>query len=181
MSGILLLGSGRHGTAASTWQTTYSRAFTSNQSGLGGTNLRCVIGSSDLAFSGSNKVRVTLVAATAAGFVLDAAAIGHGAASGDTYDFDGAQIALTFAGGNAGVTCSANSSVLSDEMTFALNNTKNFVVAAHFSSGSTRIVSAAGTTDSWQKTAASEVLTSDVTGYSDFGGFNWLVSLIEVS
>lgn len=140
--------------------------------------MRNVIPSADLAVSGS-KVRVTLNAGASGGFVIDAAEIGHVAGAGDVYDFDGGQAALTFSGGAAGCTVALGATVLSDEITFAFDKTKDFIVAVHFSSGDVAAnVYTTGTNRGYFKSAANEVSVSDVSGYTP--GNIYLVKLIEV-
>ena len=159
------------------WQTAWTMSFSSNQNGIGGMNIRQVIAASELVFGGS-KVRVTLYSSFAAPGTLVRAAIGHSALSGDTYDFDGNQAQLMFSG-SAGITIPANTGVTSDELVFTVDKTKNLVIAMYFSSGSTRIVNAAGTTRAWTKVVADEVMTTNVSTYDDYG-YNWVVGSVEV-
>jgi hypothetical protein len=161
------------------WQVAYSRSLTADSTGWNGFNLRQVINSSNLSLGGT-KVRVTLQAAIAtSGFTIDHAEIGHAAGAGDPYDYDGGQIALTFSGGSASVVVATGGSVLSDEMTFTLDNTKNFIIAMHFSATSTLRAGSNTGAPSYFKSAASEVSTSDVTGYTT-GGSSFVVNKVEV-
>jgi hypothetical protein len=155
------------------WQTTFSESLSGNSGGWGGYNLRVVIPASALSISGST-VRVTLQSGTGGGFQIDHAAIGHSAASGDPYDENGGQVALTFNSGSAGCTIGTNTEILSDEVAFSLDETKNLVIAIHFVSGDLRV----GATGAYYKSAASEVLVSDVSGYTGTG-FSYAVSKIE--
>lgn len=162
-----------------TWHTAASTTLSTDSTGWNGFNVRQRISASVLAFSGT-KVRVTLQAANTGGFTIDHAAIGHAAAAGDAYDFDGGQIVLTFSGGSAGVTVASAGTVLSDEMVFAFDKTKNFIIAVHFSAASAvRSVGAATGWTGYYKSAASEVLTADVSTYTT-GNPAYLVNLVEV-
>lgn len=161
------------------WTTTFSTSITTDNGGWSGYNLRQVINSTLLSASGS-KVRVTLLASSAGGFVLDQAEIGHQAGAGDPYDFDGSQVPMKFSGGSAGVTVASAGSVLSDEITYAFDKTKNFIVAVHFSATSatkTRTLSGA---QGYYRLAAGEVATANVSGYTTAAQNHYLVSLIEV-
>jgi Putative phage tail protein len=165
------------------WVDTYTMALTTNTTGWEGANLRQVIGPAYFTSSGT-KVRVTLNAGyyLGAGFVIDHAAIGHAALSGDPYDFDGGQIPLTF-GGSAGCTVAGWGTVLSDEMTFNFDRTKPFIVAVHFApTGHSQVMagSLAPQLQAYSKTAADESVVSDVSAYGA-SSFMALVSLIEVT
>lgn len=163
------------------WQSTFTSVFNADNPGWDGYNLRQVLLAPVLSVSGS-KVRVTLQASSAAGgFTIDNAEIGHAALVGDAYDFDGTQVALTFSGGSAGVTVAQGNTTLSDEITYAFDETKGFIIAMHFTgTSSLRSQSASANTSAHYKLAANEVSTTDVTAYVTAGDGLIGINKIEV-
>ncbi|WP_377830069.1 hypothetical protein ACFKHW_12965 [Bradyrhizobium lupini] len=126
-------------------------------------------------------VRVTLAASTSAGFSVDGAYIGHQAVSGDPYDFDGGQVQIKV-GGAASFSTGAGGTVLSDAISFALDHTKNLIVAIHYTGtsaiGGTGLAGAAN----YYKVAADETSVSDVSAMNlDGSGVVRAVTKIEVS
>lgn len=161
------------------WTTTFSQSLTSNTFLGNNINVRQLITAAKFSLGGT-KVRVTLQAGSTGGFIIDHAEIGHADPAVNPWNFDGGQVALTFASGNAGVTVTTGTTVLSDEITFTLDITKNFIVAAHFSVATVESKSVVTGTTAYTKAGASEVSTSTVTGYSGAASSVYLVNLIEV-
>ena len=116
----------------------FGGAYTVNfaAGGWGGRTLRQIITPAALAVIplGPMGARFEFSLATT---TLGPAYIGHAAASGDPYDFDGAQVQLTFDGGNATKTLSAFSgSVDTDKVSFpGYDPTKNLIVSIYFGAG----------------------------------------------
>lgn len=73
------------------------------------------------------KVRLTLTAGATAATISDLW-LGHAAAAGNAYDFDGTQVQATVAAATS-FTVPANSSIVTDAMNYAFNASKNFAVA----------------------------------------------------
>jgi flagellar capping protein FliD len=165
--------------AYNAWVTSLSQSLGMNSTGWSGFNMRQLIPASALSTSGS-KVRLTLTSSTAGGCSVDGAYIGHAAGSGDPYDFDGTQVAVTV-GSSASFSISANSSVVTDEIVYALDETKNLVLAVHFNTTSAirGQDSLIGFTN-YFKSAANETSVSNVGSYSLSTAALRMVEKIEV-
>lgn len=163
------------------WLTNALANPAGNNGGWNGFTLRVRVNAAALANGGGSKVRVTLKAGSSAGFTLDACYIGAGASVGDNYDFESTPTQLTFNGGNAGVTVTTGNSIVSDEIPYTLDASKNVIVSMHFSA--TSAVGIDGAATNWQgyfKSAVSEAGTVNVTGYSaGSGNVSYCVSKIE--
>jgi hypothetical protein len=161
-----------------TWVATYSQTLDADSSGWTGYTLRILIGASLLSTSGSH-VRATLKASSLAGCSIDACYIGHRAASGDLYDFDGSQVQLKVAGSGS-FTIATGDTALTDAATYALDETKDVLVAVHFVSGDVRFngTGISGVTG-YYKGGSNEAATTDVSGYSSNVGASYLVAMIE--
>lgn len=161
------------------WLTTWSQAHNITSLSWNGFTLRMVIPASLITISGS-KVRISIQGGNTEGAQIDALYIGHAAAAGDAYDFDGTQVQC-LSGGLTTFTVGVNATLLLDEVTYALDETKNFIVAAHFNNAAADNIGGraiAGYT-SYSK-AANEAGTTDVTGYTASGSTLRLVNKIEV-
>lgn len=162
--------------------TLANTSLATNQTGYTNYNHRMRVAGSQLSANGS-AFRLTL-AGVSSGKAAEISGMyaGHKAAAGDAYDFDGTQVQVTV-GGNASFSVAAGATVVTDWITYAFDETKDFVVAFHTSSGDIRCranVDAANF-DWWTKTGSTEVSTANVTGYTQSGAYDFgLVSLIEV-
>lgn len=163
--------------SGASWEIAASATLGSNSAGWSGFTLRQRIASAAISNTGGTKVRVTFVASTAGGFVIGNAYIGHQAASGDAYDFEATPTQLTFNGGNAGATVSAGSSIVSDEITFTIEASKNLIISMYFS-GTSAVRS--GNNGSWQAyyKNANDAVTVNATGYTT-GLSTYAVSLVD--
>lgn len=101
----------------------------SSGSGWTGYTLRCLVPASLVTKSAHSKVRVTLPA-VASDTSYDAFYIGHGASSGDVYDFETTPVRVTV-GGQTSFTVTAGQSLVSDTLTFTLDETKPFLISCH--------------------------------------------------
>lgn len=166
----------------SSTSTTWSDTLDRNSVGWPNYNIRLRIGNSLISTSGT-QVRLRLRGpSSGAALAVDALTIGHKAASGDEYDFATTPTAVTV-GGSASFTVGVNAEVLTDWITFALDETKDLIVAAHTVSGDLRTKSggSSATLDVWSKAGASEATTANVAGYSQAGSADMaLVDRIEV-
>jgi len=161
------------------WTTTFSATLGADSTGWSGFNIREVIDASIISTSGSS-VRLTLQAAAAtSGCSIDGLYIGHPAGSGDPYDFDGSQVQVLVTG-SPSFTIAMGASVVTDPVTFALDQTKHLIIAAHFNAtSSVRAQPLAGTTLHF-KSAANETATANVTGYTTTGSALRLINKVEV-
>jgi len=167
-----------------TWQTTFSQALGTDSTGWQGFNLRQWINSSLLSVSGSN-VRLTLQAHSAAPCTIGDIYIGHQAAAGDAYDFDGNQAQIKVAGSGS-FTITSGSSVVTDSAVFSLDKTKNLIVAVYFSIGSASSVSSANAVSNvaaYFTSGADEASVSNAaSGYNGAGNnILELINKIEVA
>lgn len=168
------------GSAAPTWQVAYSQALDLNSTGWSGFNLRMRVNSSLLALSGT-QTRLTLQASTLASCAIDGLYIGNRASSGDGWDFESGTQVQVLVGGSATFTVSANTETVTDAIAFALDNTKDVIVAVHFNTTSA-VRGANGITNTVQynRGAANETATANVSGYSTLNNALRLVNKIEV-
>lgn len=72
---------------------------------------------------------VELIAHGSNDLPIDQAYIGQAASSGNNWDFDGNQVQITFDGGNSGTTVSAGTTVVSDDISFSIDDTEALIVA----------------------------------------------------
>jgi hypothetical protein len=161
------------------WQTAYAHALGTNSTGWSGYNMRQVVNSS-LLLQGGASSRITIQAGSGGGCVVDHCFIGEQASSGNLYNFDGTQTQVFFNGGSASVTLAANGVITSDTISYAIDATKNLVMAFHFNAASQiETQGAISGAQGYFKLAADETSVSAVTGYSNATSLN-LVNLIEV-
>ncbi|MEK9284738.1 MULTISPECIES: hypothetical protein [unclassified Bradyrhizobium] len=166
-----------------TWTTTFSQAISSASGGWNGSNLQQVLNSSLLSTSGT-QVRVTLKSAPALnnGWSIDSCFIGHQAASGDPYDFDGGQVRLTVVGSNSFSLASGSLTLITDAVSFAPDHTKNLIIAAHFNDASTLpFASLSGATNYCKDASSDETSVSNVSGMGSNGAALALVNDGEYS
>lgn len=130
-------------------------------------NVRLRIAASLLSSSGA-AVRLSLRGPSSGSqTVISGMTIGHRATSGDAYDFDSTPVAVTVGGGQS-FTVALSTTVLTDWITFPLDNTKDLIIAFHVTSGDLR--TQAGTSsnlDLWSKSGSSEITVPNVTGYNN--------------
>jgi hypothetical protein len=108
--------------------------------------------------------------------------IGHPAASGDAYDFDGGQIAVTV-GGLGSFTVGTNASVTTDPISFIRDPAKDVLVAYELLNNDRYAsnLSLASTFSLNWKAGAGDSDTSNKTGYTTATGRTALVTGIEVT
>lgn len=166
--------------AVASWSTLFSHTLESDSAGWGGTSIREVFDTSILSLNGTH-VRVTVQASIISGCTIDSMYIGEAAASGDPYDFDGGQKQLLFSSSGS-VTLGTNASIVTDELAFSVDHTKNLVIAAHFSGTSSVKSSSTSATgcSRYQKTGSDESSVSDVSGYSLVSNKISFIGKIEV-
>lgn len=120
--------------------------------------------------AGTNKLRVTFIAGLTQGLAVAAASIGHQAGSGNTYDYSGDQVQLTFNSGSASFSISAGQTIVSDEATFSFALSDDLIIALlhqNTTSYMQDFFEDTGNNELFSKaTASDETMTSDVSGYS---------------
>lgn len=154
-------------TSFTSWATSWEQAtFGADSPGWASYTLRIRINSALLAQSGARS-RLTFKASAAGGFVLDDVRMQQAAAAGDAYDFASTPFVFTFSG-STGVTCGAGASVVSDEMAFAIDKTKDYIVAVHFTAAAAAISGQTGVSgaNTYFKAAVNDCATVDATGYT---------------
>lgn len=107
---------------------------------------------------------------------IDNAYIGHQGA-GDDYDFDGSQARITFNTGSNGFVISSGASITSDEITVALDSSKDLVISFDWTNNSDNtgsfINSGATGYHRYVKAGANpDASTTNPSGYSDGGSDN---------
>ena len=143
---------------------------------------RVWIPASLISTSGS-KIRVTLQENTGIAYKIADLYVGHKAASGDNYDFDGNQVRVTFNGGGTGCSVNASETKVSDEIVFALDETKDLILSYYgtdtsfddwpYTNGvTTKVYYMSGHT--------SDVATSDMSGMTTINNQDMLIKTIEV-
>jgi hypothetical protein len=140
-------------------------------------NVRVVIPSSLLTGS-TGKVVVTLKGPTSQATKLSSVYIGHVAASGDIYDFDGNQRQVFFSGAGS-ITLSVGQLLASDLINFHLDVTKNLIVAFHVFNDLDRdnlaFAATTGITGCYKGPGADESGTTNVTGYTPTSNYHYSV------
>ena len=119
------------------------------------------------AYSGT-KVRVTLYGSSTGGDVTVSAPyyIGHAAGSGNTYNFDGTQIPLTV-GGSTSFVIPHGSSIVSDDMSYAFNRGKPFLIARYgVPAFPVRRLNPVSNVNLWYKSGSEASLSAKSSGYS---------------
>jgi len=164
------------------WVVTFSQTLDLDSLDWNGYNMRQVIEAAALSQSGT-KVRLTLQAANGQGAQIGAIYLGHKAASGDPYDFDGNQVQVTV-GASPTFTITAGTSVVTDPVVFTFDNTKDFIVAIYLNNSAADDVRGRNVVTNamnWYKSTANETATSNVTGYANIGVSSLrLVNKVEV-
>lgn len=167
---------------AKSWQVSWVQAHNITSTGWNGFNLRQVVPASLITISG-DKIRVTLGGGSLEPAAIDSCWIGHPSTAGgaDAYDFDGNQVQLKLATATS-FEVPINTLLLLDEVSFNLDETKNLILAAHFSNSAKDNVGAraiAGYTV-YSKSAADETATSDVSTYTTGSNALRLIEQVEV-
>lgn len=135
-----------------TWKTTYGPITQTGDVSHGvARTITTALPASDINFSGS-KFRITFRGPSSGSSSVNKIYAGHG--NGGVDDFDGTQVPVTIGGSSGPFTFSANTDYLSDEMSYAVDETKEFLVSMYigasafgvYNSGSGRAYDEAGDT-----------------------------------
>ncbi len=127
----LMIARGGRRPATGAWVTVFSQTLNSNAYATYGQYtfrqiITAALWSPPVA---GTKIRIICEAATSSAWTLVEAFIGEQAAAGDAYDFAGAPTRITFTGGSNGFALAASGTITSDEIPFAFDPGKNYVIA----------------------------------------------------
>lgn len=139
--------------------------YTMSHSFNGDANLRFVLPQTDFS-ADRTRVRVKIQAGTTSALVVTGCFFGQQATTGDAYDFAAAPTRLTFSGGSNGVSIPTGTSVWSDWVDFALDQTKGHILSVGASGGSWSAASGTGHQTYFSLGASASAGTVNVTGYS---------------
>ena len=158
------------------WLQTTAWTADGSAIGWGGLTLRQKIPAS--AFASGSMIRLTLRAGTGAACVIGKAYIQQKAASGDAYDFASTPVQLLFSG-SAGVSIAAATELVTDPLSFSVDDSKDHVVSMYITSGDTARKSTLSGWSSYYKTG-DDAATVNATGYSSSSFAANLIRKIEV-
>ena len=167
---------------AITWVTSFTGTLAADNVNTGGTTWRFGIPNADISNTGLSYVRVTCHSASAVAWTLGNMYIGQKADSGDYYDFQAAPTQVTFSSGSAGFAIGADSTIVSDTISFSIPAGKDLIISLYGSNTSNdgiRISVAGVHSGSTYYKAGSEAATQNATGYSLYGYYNFGIALIE--
>jgi hypothetical protein len=140
--------------------------------------IRQHIDAAQIATSGG-RIRITLAAEPGNVMGLTDVFIGHAAVAGDPYDYDGNQVRVTFSGSNSAAV-PAGGTLVSDEIEFDLDATKDLIISAHHNGNSHCAMTTGATGYTSYYKLVSEAEVTDVTGYSTITDRIDCFSLVEV-
>lgn len=169
------------------WQTVFSASLNANMNNSQTYNTRNIIESSGLSGPATGtKIRITYEASSSQAWRVNTAYVGHQKVSApDDEDFDGSQVELLFSA-VSGFSISSGGTLLSDEITFAYDGSKDLVMAQYFlniSGNGARMNTSVANVSSVQNIGGSDQsATTDVSGYviNDVSADLVGVKLIEV-
>ena len=165
----------RAGGAASEWFTVVDYGEQTNaDSDWRGYTVRLVIPASELLTSTGTSIRLTLLFyGVSKAIHYDELWLGHAAASGDPYDFDGNQVQILSGGSGAfDVPASATESLLTDEVDFDFDGSKNLVLSAYFngtdSNDDLSYTLSASSASSYYKSSTNDASTTNAASYTSW-------------
>lgn len=147
--------------------------------GWSGYNFRLRIPAADM--PAGTKVRLTLRGASSEGFKVTTAHFGRAATSGDLYDFASAPTQVKFGGANS-VTIAATAAVVTDEITMTITGTNDYLLAVYCNDGNNDVMPYGGSFggQAYYRGAGNQSSTTNVSGYTNWGGVAALVEKIEI-
>ena len=163
-----------------TWQTVFSANTSGTESGWGGYTIVNVMAAANHTYSGlGSKIRVTLDVPASGNGQYGPVYVGHAAARGDTYDFDGNQVKLTFSAADT-ITPSAGSVLITDEVNFSFDGSKNVVCRFTGTGGTLSHVNPGPTgVSGYYNNSTASVGTTDVPFWTAYGARTY-IKKIEV-
>lgn len=147
--------------------------------GWSGVNFRLRIPAADM--PAGTKVRLTLRGASSEGFKVTTAHFGRAATSGDPYDFASAPTQVKFGGANS-VTIAATAAIVTDEITMTITGTNDYLLAVYCNDGNNDVMPYGGSFggQAYYRAASNQSSTTNVSGYTNWGGVAALVEKIEI-
>jgi hypothetical protein len=126
-------------------------------------------------------VRLTFRNPTSEGCDLAKVYVGHGASSGDAYDFAATPVQVLF-GGSGTVSLGTSSPTTSDWTSFAYDKTSRFVISWYISSSVDTMIYRASVSNvsSYYRAGDEAATVNKSAGYGPLSGDNYLVGKIEV-
>ena len=179
---MLGCGSGSGSVSGSVWETVWSQALDVDSPTWNGNTLRQYLDDGLYSVSGSG-FRLTLQSGSGAeGAKISSIYAGHAASTNPVDDFDGTQVPLTV-GGLSAFTIPANSSVVTDNVFYAFDAAKSFLVAAHFDDAANDTIrgkNAIANVQNHFKAGAADTSGDTGTGYTTQATTLRLVTALEV-
>lgn len=156
------------GPAPSSWSTIDEWTEDINSTPWAGYTHRMRIDRSRFPDASSTKVRITYAAhAAGTGASATVVYIGVAADTGDSYDFDGSPVEVMFSGAS-GFAIAAGDSIVSDDITLALDGTRDLLIAAYTATGQPGDFAGYDNRANWRAwyKAGDDASTVDATGYT---------------
>lgn len=114
-------------------------------------------------------------------YVITKCYIGLAASSGNNWDFDGDQVQVTFDGGDADTTISADGQ-LSDPIDFDFDGTTDLIISIYSTSGASQYNTTQPTGgDYWYKASSDEAATTAPSGFSSSTSWPFIIDIIDNS
>jgi hypothetical protein len=164
------------------WTRVVDVPFTTNANSFAGYTNRQIIPASEYLASGGSKIQVTLVAATSgAALRINNVYIGHGAATGNTYNFESTPTPMLTADGLSDVSVAANQSAIF-EAPFTINPTKRLIISCYCPTGSGNTQRVVGSKTGWLSTSKTgiDAATVAATGYTSEANYAYFWKTIDV-
>lgn len=160
------------------WLPAASVALNANRAGLSGYTNRVLLPAG--AVRNGTKIRITCSPpSTGNNTVIGACYIGHKGVSAP--DFDGGQVQVLFGGLGTRTLTVGGGDVISDEITFAYDKSKELIVSMYFSTTSDiRERTGLGATYNTYQKNSSDAASTSTSGYTGNSGFVQTVGLVEV-
>ena len=126
-------------------------------------------------------VRITFRYPSSEGCNLAKVYVGHGASSGDVYDFAATPVQVLF-GGSGSVSIGTSAVATSDWTSFAYDKTSKFVIAWYISSPVDTMIYRAGVSNvtSYYRGGDEAATVNKSSGYAALSGDNYMIGKIEV-
>ena len=125
---------GEGGSESGSWSTVLNQTLDVQGSGWTGYHHRITLDNS-LFSASSTKVRLTFQSSSGGSLAMNPVYIGHRDMASDEWVFNGTATQVTFSSGSSGFSIGTSSEVVSDEINFTIDPTKDIIVSFYISSG----------------------------------------------
>jgi hypothetical protein len=171
---------GGGGGGGSAWHDVYTQTLPNDESGWGTYTIVTKIPSTAISHGGS-KVRLTLQSNTTDDSDIANMYIGHAAASGDAFDFETTPVQVLFSSNATAVVTRSGSDIVSDEAVFALDNSKNLLVAFYVTAGalSKAVMPADANNNAWYLGGDTSSTVDKSASFNDYGNTAFLIKKVE--